>query len=324
MKVLKSLLYRWAVALYRFRQWAAAQALFGFLTILKIFPADAAINFADAIGRKFGPKLQRHRLMIYNLTEAFPEKSEEEIEAIAIGSWGHMARMAAEYVYLDRLFDFDPERPGEGRVEVAGVPIFLDLMENRRPFIVFTAHTGCFEMLPVAGAAYGLHVSVLFRPPNNPYVADKIFQFRAARMGNLVPSHAGSSFALAAELDRGGGVGVLVDQKFRKGLVTQFFERDVKTNPLLAKLVRQFNCDVYPARCIRLPGNRYRLEIEEKVEVPRTAAGSVDVTATAQMLNDKVESWVREYPEQWLWYHDRWQGKGKLGLNKNSKPKKRK
>jgi Kdo2-lipid IVA lauroyltransferase/acyltransferase len=23
-------------------------------------------------------------------------------------------------------------------------------------------------------------------------------------------------------------------------------------------------------------------------------------------LNDKVESWVREYPGQWLWYHDRW------------------
>ncbi|MFQ6162564.1 hypothetical protein [Sinorhizobium meliloti] len=39
---------------------------------------------------------------------------------------------------------------------------------------------------------------------------------------------------------------------------------------------------------------------------PRRADGSVDVTATAQMLNDKVESWVREYPGQWLWYHDRW------------------
>jgi len=23
-------------------------------------------------------------------------------------------------------------------------------------------------------------------------------------------------------------------------------------------------------------------------------------------LNDKVEGWVRENPEQWLWYHDRW------------------
>jgi len=149
-------------------------------------------------------------------------------------------------------------------------------------------------------------VTVLFRPPNNPYVAQKVFDFRAKRMGNLVPSHAGSSFALARELEAGRGVGVLVDQKFRKGLKTFFFGRDVKTNPLLPKLVRQFNCEVYPARCIRLPGNRYRLEIEPKLEMPRNEAGGLDLTATAQMLNDKVESWVRENPEQWLWYHDRW------------------
>jgi KDO2-lipid IV(A) lauroyltransferase len=55
-----------------------------------------------------------------------------------------------------------------------------------------------------------------------------------------------------------------------------------------------------------LPGNRYRLEIEPKLEMPRDERGNLDLPATAQMLNDKVESWVREYPEQWLWYHDRW------------------
>jgi KDO2-lipid IV(A) lauroyltransferase len=100
---------------------------------------------------------------------------------------------------------------------------------------------------------------------------------------------------------------VLVDQKFGRGLKTTFFDRPVKTNPLLGKLVRQFNCDVYPARCVRLPGNRYRLEIEPRLEIPRDADGNLDMTATAQMLNNKVESWVREYPEQWLWYHDRWE-----------------
>jgi KDO2-lipid IV(A) lauroyltransferase len=125
-------------------------------------------------------------------------------------------------------------------------------------------------------------------------------------MGNLVPSHAGSSFAIARQLELGSGVGVLVDQKFRKGLHTQFFGNPVRTNPLLAKLVRQFGCEVYPARCIRLPDNRYRLEIEPKMELPRDAGGALDVQGTAQMLNDKVESWVREHPEQWLWYHDRW------------------
>ncbi|AEG53634.1 lipid A biosynthesis lauroyl acyltransferase [Sinorhizobium meliloti] len=306
------LITRLVLAADRFRQWSIAQFVLLLLTILKLFPADMAINFMDRVARWIGPKTGRHKLTLINLRNAFPEKSDAEIEAIALESWGNMGRLAAEYVFLDQLFDFDPARAEPGRVEVSGIPLFLELRDNPRPFIVFTAHSGNFEMLPVAGSAFGLDVTVLFRPPNNPYLADRVFEFRKERMGNLVPSHAGSSFALARQLERGGGVGVLVDQKFRKGLKTKFFAQDVQTNPLLAKLVRQFNCEVYPARCIRLPGNRFRLELEPAVEIPRRADGSVDVTATAQMLNDKVESWVREYPGQWLWYHDRWHIKRSL------------
>jgi KDO2-lipid IV(A) lauroyltransferase len=303
---LKLFITRIVLALMRFRQWSIAQVAFGFLNFLKLFPADAGIRFADRLMRTIGPRMGRHKLMLTNLRNAFPEKSDAEIEAIAIASWGNMGRLAAEYVFLDRLFDFDPASEKPGKVEVSGIPIFLDLRDNPRPFIVFTAHTGNFELLPVAGAAFGLKVTVLFRPPNNPYVAQKVFDFRSERMGKLVPSHAGSSFALARQLEAGAGVGVLVDQKFRKGAKTKFFGLDVKTNPLLPKLVRQFKCEVYPARCVRLPGNRYRLEIEPKMEVPLDVNGNLDLPATAQMLNDKVESWVRENPEQWLWYHDRW------------------
>jgi KDO2-lipid IV(A) lauroyltransferase len=303
---LKLFITRIVLALMRFRQWSIAQVAFGFLNFLKLFPADAGIRFADRLMRTIGPRMGRHKLMLTNLRNAFPEKSDAEIEAIAIASWGNMGRLAAEYVFLDRLFDFDPASEKPGKVEVSGIPIFLDLRDNPRPFIVFTAHTGNFELLPVAGAAFGLKVTVLFRPPNNPYVAQKVFDFRSERMGKLVPSHAGSSFALARQLEAGAGVGVLVDQKFRKGAKTKFFGLDVKTNPLLPKLVRQFKCEVYPARCVRLSGNRYRLEIEPKMEVPLDVNGNLDLPATAQMLNDKVESWVRENPEQWLWYHDRW------------------
>ena len=300
------LITRLVLAADHFRQWLIAQFVLLLLTVLKLLPPDTAIDFMDRVARWIGPKTRRHKLTLTNLRNAFPEKSDAEIGEIALESWGNMGRLAAEYVFLDQLFDFDPDRREPGRVEVSGIPLFLELRDSPRPFIVFTAHTGNFEMLPVAGSAFGLDVTVLFRPPNNPYLADKVFEFRKARMGNLVPSHAGSSFALARQLERGGAVGVLVDQKFRKGLKTKFFGRDVQTNPLLAKLVRQFNCEVYPARCIRLPGGRFRLELEPAVEIPRRADGSVDVNATAQMLNDNVESWVREYPGQWLWYHDRW------------------
>ncbi|MFS2178093.1 lipid A biosynthesis lauroyl acyltransferase [Rhizobium pisi] len=303
---MKLFITRIVLALMHFQQWLVAQVMFGFLNFLKLFPADGAIRFADRMMRRIGPLTRRHRLMLTNLRNAFPDKSEAEIEEIALGSWGNMGRLAAEYVFLDQLFDYDPEKSEPGRVEVSGIPIFLDLRDNPRPFIVFTGHTANFELLPVAGAAFGLTVTVLFRPPNNPYIAKKVFDFRSARMGKLVPSHAGSSFALARQLEAGQGVGVLVDQKFRKGLKGTFFGRNVKTNPLLPKLVRQFNCEVYPARCIRLPGNRYRLEIEPRLDMPRDAKGNLDLPAAAQLLNDKVESWVREYPEQWLWYHDRW------------------
>lgn len=306
------LVTRIVLALIHFRQWLIATFAFGLLNLLKLFPADPAMRLAERFARWVGPKTKRHKLMLYNLERAFPEKSPQERLEIAMDSWANMGRLAAEYVFLDRLFDFDPESTTPGRIEVDGIPIFLDLRDNPRPFIVFTAHTGNFELLPVAGSSFGLNVTVLFRPPNNPYIADKVFNFRRARMGDLVPSHAGSSFALARQLERGGGVGVLVDQKFNKGLSTSFFDLDVKTNPLVAKLVRQFNCEVYPARCIRLPDNRYRLEIEPKITIPKDEKGNVDVAGTAQLLNDKVESWVREYPGQWLWYHDRWNIKSKL------------
>ncbi|GLR49175.1 lipid A biosynthesis lauroyl acyltransferase [Shinella yambaruensis] len=297
---------RLVLALRKFKQWLVAQCVFGLLSLLKLLPADGAINFADRVARWIGPKTRRHTLTLTNLRNAFPEKTEAEIAAIALDAWGNMGRLAAEYVFLDRLFDFDPARTAPGRIEVSGIPLFVDLRDNPRPFIVFTAHTGNFELLPVAGAAFGLDVTVLFRPPNNPYVAERVFEFRRERMGHLVPSHAGSSFTLARKLEAGGAVGVLVDQKFNKGLHTTFFGRKVQTNPLLAKLVRQFDCEVYPARCIRLPGNRYRLELEPAMDIPRKENGAVDVDATAQILNDKVEQWVREYPGQWLWYHDRW------------------
>lgn len=303
---MKLFVTRIVLALRRVRDWIIAQALFGVLAVLSRLPFDRAVKVIDALAVRLGPLSSRHKLVRANLKNAFPEKSDEEREEIALEMWVSMARLAAEYIFLDQIFDFDPERNGEDRIEVEGIPIFLDLLENPRPFIVFTAHTGNFELLPIAAATFGLDVTALFRPPNNPYIARRLFSERRTRSGALVPSHAGAAWNLARALDRGGGVGMLVDQKFVKGPKTSFFGRPVQTNPLLAKLVRQYECEVFPARSIRLPGNRFRLVIEPAIELPRTGDGSIDVPATAQVLNDKVESWVREYPGQWQWFHDRW------------------
>jgi Kdo2-lipid IVA lauroyltransferase/acyltransferase len=309
---LKLFITRIVLALKKFGDWTTAQLIFGLLGLLQMLPTTKAIDFVDRMARRIGPMTSRHKLAMENLRRAYPEKTEAEREDIARDMWGNMARLAAEYVFLDDLFDYDPNAGNTGIVEVSGTDIFLELRDNPRPFIVFTAHTGNFELLPIAASAFDLDVTALFRPPNNRYVAERVMKARQSRMGKLVASNSGAAWTLARTLEEGGAVGMLVDQKFHKGVTTQFFGLPVKTNPLLAKLQRQYDCEVYPARSIRLPNGRFRLEIEPAVTIPKDANGNVDVAATAQMLNDKVESWVREYPGQWQWFHDRWAIKHEL------------
>lgn len=292
--------------LARVRYWLVAQLVFALLAIARLLPARQAIMVGAELGQLLGPISGRHGLVLENLRLAFPEKSEAEIRDIARKSWRSLFRLGAEYAYLESLIDYDPERPGEGLIEVKGEEIFRRLHERNESCIFFSAHTGNFELLTVCAATYGLDVTALFRPPNNPYVAKRLLAARRTAMGHLVPSKAGAAWGLARALDKGGSVGVLVDQKFDRGVPGTFFGRPVKTNPLLPKLARQYDVPVYPARCIRLPGGRFRVELEEAIELPRNEQGEIDINASAQLLNDIVERWVREYPDQWLWAHRRW------------------
>jgi KDO2-lipid IV(A) lauroyltransferase len=284
-----------------------AMLIFGGIGLVKRLPAQSAINLLAAAARRIGPYLGRNRVALANLAQAMPELTEAERAAIASDMWDNMARLAGEYVFLDEIFDYDPERHNEGRVEVDGRALFERLREVKRPRIFFTAHLGNFELLPIAAQTFGLEVTAMFRPPNNPYVAERILSARTTAMGHLVPSKAGAAITLARILEQGGNVGVLVDQKFINGLDTTFFGLPCLTSPLVARLARQFDCDIHPAHCIRLPGGRYRLTLEEAMEKPLDASGRIDAQALTQALNDKVEAWVRANPGQWMWFHRRWQ-----------------
>ncbi|TIX41044.1 MAG: lipid A biosynthesis lauroyl acyltransferase [Mesorhizobium sp.] len=306
-KARRDFMFRYGRRLRQMEHWLVARLAMAMISLLRLLPPDKALNFADRVARRIGPLVGRHRVAVNNLRLAYPEKSDAEIEAIALDMWGNMARLAAEYIFLDALFDYDPKATKPGRVDVRGVEHFVEIAGEKKPHILFTGHLGNFELLPVAAATFGMNITALFRPPNNPYLADYIHSTRRSTMGGLLPA----SFALAAILENGGNIGVLVDQKFSSGLETTFFGRPCQSNPVLGMLARHYDCDVYPARCVRLPGNRFRLDIEDKLTLPRTESGSVDVQATTQLLADVVERWVREDPGQWMWFHKRWEMSGR-------------
>jgi KDO2-lipid IV(A) lauroyltransferase len=304
---MKRFLYRASRWLKQANYWLIARAALTLLWLLRKLPPDRAMDFAGRMARRLGPLSGRHRIALDNLRHAYPELDEAARREIALDMWENMARLGAEYIFLDQLFDFDPKAATPGRVEVVGAERFLSLRDEKKPHILFTGHLGNFELLPVAAAAFDLDLAVMFRPPNNPYIADYVFSTRRSAMGRMLASAPGVAFALSRVLEAGGNIGVLVDQKFRNGLLTDFFGRECETSPLVARLARHFDCDVYPAHCIRLPGNRFRIELHEKLELPRGGAGAIDVQRTTQLLTDVVEGWVRETPGQWMWFHKRWE-----------------
>ena len=64
------------------RDWVLAQFFFGFIAVLKLFPADSAIWFVSEAAKGLGMWYPRTKLARENLKLAFPEKSDEEIEQI--------------------------------------------------------------------------------------------------------------------------------------------------------------------------------------------------------------------------------------------------
>jgi KDO2-lipid IV(A) lauroyltransferase len=298
--------YRIMQSVIAVRDWIAAQFIFLLLKIVRLIPIERAGRMFEGFARWFGPKIWRHKVVMDNIAIAFPEKSLEERKKLASDSWAQTARTLLEYIYLDEIFDLDENNTQSERIEIRNAEQFVKLRDDGLPAILFTGHIANFELLPLVAARFGLNIQSLFRRPNNKYAASHVADARKEFGNNLVASGAGASFQLMSALDRGDHVGLLVDQKFRRGIKVPFFGREAPTNTLLAKLARRYDCPVHGARTVRLPDGRFRLEITDELVLPRDKNGDVDIRGTTELVTRVIEDWVREYPEQWLWMHRRW------------------
>lgn len=297
------------------RQTAARWALLPFelvvvvgVRLLRLVPIGVLTTAFGRAGQMIGPLHPRTRVGLDNLRHAFPEKSEAERRAIIRAMWGHLFRLGAEYLQIDRVFDRNIVDHSTGQITAKGIEVFERLRDDGKAGLIFTGHLGNWELLQISAVRFGLDTSSLYRPPNIGLVAGLVDRARARAMHSLVESRPGAAYDLMSTLDRGGHVGLLVDQKFgrRSRVMVDFFGRPATANPLLAQLARRYDCPVHGARAIRQPDGGHRLEITEEIALPRDADGAIDVEEATKCMARIVEGWVREYPEQWLWIHRRW------------------
>ena len=278
------------------------------LAVVRRRDPNWSIDLAARLMRRIGPFLPEHRVGRANLTAAFPEKSAAEIDAILREVWANLGRVGAEFAHLDRLWDLDLDQPNAGRIEASQevVERFLKVRAAGQPVLCFAAHYGNWELSAVAAATHGIAGAVLYRAPNIADIDRFVREIRATNMGILVPTTLDAPVRIANLLQSGVPVGMLVDQHYSRGVDVSFFGRRCKANPLIARLARQVECPIYGTRIIRLPHNRFRVELTGPIEPARDRDGRVDIAGTMQVIMKMIEGWIREHPEQWLWLHRRW------------------
>jgi Kdo2-lipid IVA lauroyltransferase/acyltransferase len=125
-------------------------------------------------------------------------------------------------------------------------------------------------------------------------------------MGGLEAARAGAAFAMQGVLERGGHLGMLIDQHFTRGVIVEFMGRPALTNPILGKFARRFDCPVHGVRVIRLPTEPLPAGTHPSPRPPPRRERRDRRQGAMQAMSSVVEGWVREHPEQWLWMHRRW------------------
>ncbi len=276
---------------------------------LRLLPLDLAVAVAGRLCALVAPLTGLHRRALTNLQCALPERSAGEHRRILAQMWNNTGKVIAETLMLDRITS-DP-----GRIEVAERQKLEGILQAEGANIGLTLHLGNWELVAQVCAMCGGRLAAIYRPMRNPYIDRFIWNMRR----DLYPSGLLTKGATGGEqtigqatrfaidfLRRNGHLGFVVDQVDDKSPFTvPFFGWESTFTPAPAMLARRIAVRLLVGRCLRVgPGSRFRFDFEE-VAVPRTNSAEADIRNVTAFVAARFEGWIRETPEQWMWWQRR-------------------
>lgn len=275
---------------------------------LRLLPRGLATALGRAAARLFLTVAgSRRRILLENLAHAFPEKTPQELAAIARASVESFGAAMMEFIESPR---FSREEILE-RVTLSGEEHLAAARARGKGVILLTAHFGNWEMGAFATCLAFGPVALVVRPLDNPYLEEEL-RLRRTRFGNwLIPKREAVREVMKA-MRRNEMVALLVDQNVlaNEAVFVPFFGRDAATTPSVALIQQRTGAAVVPLFAWPLGNGRYRLTFEPPIlpeefaheEIPRAERAR---RATAR-YTEVVEEAIRKDPAAWLWIHNRW------------------
>jgi Kdo2-lipid IVA lauroyltransferase/acyltransferase len=282
----------------------------GVAGLARCLPIEWSTSAWAAVARLIGPRLRQHRRALENLAVAFPEKSTAEHDAIARAMWAHMGRTFAETLILDRIVA-DPDR-----LHVVDPERWEARMVAEVPSIGCTLHMGNWELAIWPLNRFGRQPAGVYKPLRNPLIDRWLAATRSALFpggllskGDNEDTQGGQRAArqLIGIARKGGCIGFVCDHvDRRRGTPITFMGRKAKFTVAPALIGRHVGARVWIGRCLRMGAeSRFRIETRE-LDLPQSGDKTADAEALTTAMFAVFEAWIRETPEQWMWWNTRW------------------
>lgn len=242
----------------------------------------------------------RKAVVIKNIRNSFPEKSEKEQLQIVDAFYKHLCDLIVESI---KVFSIS-EKQIHQRMKILNPEYINKYFEQNQSVILAGGHYNNWELFAVAIDAAIKHDAVaIYKPLSNLFFDEKMRYSRGKFGLKMI-----STKAVRQEFEKTDGLRVIIfgiDQfpgNHRDSYRTKFLNQDTAMAFGVEKYAKEFNYPVLSGRINKVKRGHYEFEFTDAIETPQaTSYGEITNRINLLLENDIILK-----PQYWLWSHKRW------------------
>ena len=252
------------------------------------------------LGWLFIPK-KRKRLAIGQILFCRITDDVEEAKRIAKASVTRFGRMIVDVLRYPEIKDGKYKE----MFTMDGREYLEDAKADGKGAIMIALHSGNWELLGgiLASEGYPL-ISVAMQQQGD---ADRFINEYRTMMHQHVTYKTGVR-EMVKELHKGSFIGLIMDQDpGDQGQLVPFFGYETLTPVGPAAMARMQDVPIIPVT-IRFDEytEKHKSTVHPPIYAEKTDDRKRDIAVTLTILNEWLEDYIRRYPEDWFWLHNRW------------------
>lgn len=275
-----------------------------FFLVFKIIGLKLSSDLGEIIGKYFGPLFRKKTIAKKNILIAFPNFNEKSINEMIDHMWKNIGRIFGEYIHINKFSIIDNSKK---KIVFTNRNDAEILKKNNKPIVFFSGHFANFELMAKCLQELGFNIGAIYRPLNNIFL-NPIMEFIRKKYICPIQIEKGSNGTkkLIKHISNNNPLALMVDQRLSSSIRVPFFDQPATTTITPAQLAIKYDALLVPVFLKRLEKTNFEFFIEEPLITNQTNDYDKDIFNITQIMNIKIEEFIKRDPAHWLWSHDRW------------------